>query len=89
MMLKIYTVHAEFDEIQLSIFKDTKNNVSCLPNGRGYSDIVTLHFYTFLQNKQLPTAVNTCTQNICYWICHNNQINHCNGNRNVHHGESI
>ena len=44
-------LHAEFDEIQLSIFRDTKNNVSCLPNGRRYSDIVkecavTLHFYS-------------------------------------------
>ena len=44
-------LNAEFDEIQLSIFKDAKNNVSCLPNGRRYSDIVkefavTLHFYS-------------------------------------------
>ena len=26
-------MHAQFDEIQLSIFKDTKNNVSCAPCG--------------------------------------------------------
>ena len=44
-------MHAQFDEIQLSIFRDTKNNVSCLPNGRRYSDVVkefamTLHYYS-------------------------------------------
>ena len=36
-------LHAEFDEIQLSIFRDTKNTVSCLPNERKYSDISFLH----------------------------------------------
>ena len=44
-------MHAQFDEIQLSTFRDTKNNVSCLPNGRRYSDVVkefamTLHYYS-------------------------------------------
>ena len=44
-------MHAQFDEIQLSIFKDTKNNVSCAPCGRRYSDAVkefatTLNYYS-------------------------------------------
>ena len=44
-------MHAKFDAIQLSIFRDTKNNVSCAPNGRWYSDDVkefatTLNYYS-------------------------------------------
>ena len=44
-------IREKFDEIQLSIFRDTKNNVSCSPCGRRYSDIVkefatTLHYYS-------------------------------------------
>ncbi len=44
-------MHAKFDEIQLSIFRDTKNNVSCAPCGRRYSDVVkefasTLNYYS-------------------------------------------
>ena len=44
-------MHAQFDKIELSIFRDTKNNVNCLPNGRRYSDVVkefamTLHYYS-------------------------------------------
>jgi hypothetical protein len=44
-------MHAKFDAIQLSIFRDTKNNVSCAPNGRRYSDDVkefatTLNYYS-------------------------------------------
>ena len=44
-------MHAKFDDIQLSIFRDTKNNVSCDPRGRRYSDNVkefatTLNYYS-------------------------------------------
>ena len=44
-------MHAKFDDIQLSIFRDTKNNVSCDPCGRRYSDNVkefatTLNYYS-------------------------------------------
>jgi hypothetical protein len=44
-------MHAEFDGIQLSIFRDVKNNVSCAPSGRRYSDVVkefatTLNYYS-------------------------------------------
>ena len=44
-------LHAKFDEIQLSIFRDTQNNISCSPCGRRYSDIVkefatTLNYYS-------------------------------------------
>jgi hypothetical protein len=49
-------MHAKFDGIQLSIFRDTKNNVSCappppLPNGRRYTCTVkefatTLNYYS-------------------------------------------
>ena len=44
-------MHADFDNIQLSIFRDTKNNTTCTPNGRRYSDIVkefavTLNYYS-------------------------------------------
>ena len=44
-------MHAKFDGIQLSIFRDTKNNVSCAPNGRRYTDTVkefetTLNYYS-------------------------------------------
>jgi hypothetical protein len=44
-------MNAKFDEIQLSIFRDTKNNVSCAPCGRRYSDVVkefasTLNYYS-------------------------------------------
>ena len=43
-------MHAKFDEIQLSIFKDTKNNVGCAPGCR-YSGVVkefasTLNYYS-------------------------------------------
>jgi hypothetical protein len=43
-------MHAEFDGIQLSIFRDVKN-VSCAPSGRRYSDVVkefatTLNYYS-------------------------------------------
>ena len=44
-------MHADFDNIQLSIFRDTKNNTTCTPTGRRYSDIVkefavTLNYYS-------------------------------------------
>ena len=44
-------MHCQFDAIQLSIFRDTKNNVARAPCGRRYSDIVkefavTLHYYS-------------------------------------------
>ena len=44
-------MHSKFNGIQLSIFRDTKNNVSCAPCGRRYSDPVkefatTLHYYS-------------------------------------------
>ena len=44
-------MHCKFDAIQLSIFRDTKNNVTRAPCGRRYSDIVkefatTLHYYS-------------------------------------------
>ena len=31
-------MHAKFDDIQLSIFRDTKSNVSCDPCERQYSE---------------------------------------------------
>lgn len=44
-------MHCQFDALQLSIFRDTKNNVTRAPCGRRYSDIVkefatTLHYYS-------------------------------------------
>ncbi|CAB4006611.1 THAP domain-containing 9 [Paramuricea clavata] len=44
-------MHSKLDKIQLSIFRDTKNNVSCAPNGRRYTEIVkefvtTLNYYS-------------------------------------------
>ena len=44
-------MHADLDVIQLSIFTDTKNNITCKPTGRRYSDIVkefvvTLNYYS-------------------------------------------
>jgi hypothetical protein len=44
-------MHPKFDIIQLSVFRDTKNNVSCAPNGRRYTDTfksfpTTLNYYT-------------------------------------------
>jgi hypothetical protein len=44
-------MHSKFDGVQLSIFRDTKSNVSCVPCGRRYSDPVkefatTLHYYS-------------------------------------------
>ena len=44
-------MHADFDNIQLFIFRDTKNNTTCTPTGRRYSDIVkefavTLNYYS-------------------------------------------
>ena len=32
-------MHADFDGIQLSIFRDTKNNTTLTPTGRRYSDV--------------------------------------------------
>ena len=44
-------MHCQFDALQLSIFRDTKNNVTRATCGRRYSDIVkefatTLHYYS-------------------------------------------
>jgi hypothetical protein len=39
-------MHAKFDKIQLSIFRDTKNNVSCAPCGR--------RIRTWLKSSQVP-----------------------------------
>jgi hypothetical protein len=45
-------MHAKFDKIQLSIFRDTKNNVSCAPCGRRIrtwlksSQVRTLNYYS-------------------------------------------
>ncbi len=55
-------MHAQFDEIQLSILRVTKNNVSCLPNGRRYSDVVkefamTLHYYSRKAYKYVRTIL--------------------------------
>ena len=54
-------MHADFDNIQLSIFRDTKNNTTCTPTGRIYSDIVkefaaTLNYYS-------PKAYLLCSFN--------------------------
>ena len=44
-------MHANFDGIQLSIFTDTKNNITCKPTGRRYSDIVKEFAVTLLLPK--------------------------------------
>lgn len=44
-------IHGQFDSLQLSIFRDTRNNIERAPCGRRYSDLVkefatTLNFYS-------------------------------------------
>ena len=44
-------MHSKFDWLQLSLFRDTRNNVSCSPCGRRYSDgvkefAITLNYYS-------------------------------------------
>ena len=55
-------MHAEFDGIQLSIFRDVKNNVSCAPSGRRYSDVVkefatTLNYYSLKAYEYIRTIL--------------------------------
>ena len=44
-------LHVKFDGLQLSLFRDARNNASCAPCGRRYSDCVeefatTHHYYS-------------------------------------------
>lgn len=44
-------LHAAFDNLQLSVFQDAKENLTCAPTARRYSDEVkefalTLYFYS-------------------------------------------
>jgi hypothetical protein len=58
-------MHAKFEEIQLSIFRDTKNNVSCTLCGRRYSDVVkefasTLNYYSPKAYQYVRSSVLEC-----------------------------
>ena len=51
-------LHAKFDHIQLSIFRDTKNNVNCAPCARRYSDAV----------KEFSTTINYYSPKACEYV---------------------
>ena len=61
-------MHAEFDGIQLSIFRDVKINVSCAPSGRRYSDVVK-EFATTL-NYTIHQRLTSTSEPSLHYVTH-------------------